>query len=127
MYERTPFYEKVKERLIRYVKIDTQSDPNGTDTPTTGKQFDLARVLRDELIAIGASDVRLDERVCVLYASIPATAAGGMPVGFVTHMDTAPDAPGANVRPWVLENYDGGDIVLNEERGIVLSPTRFRT
>lgn len=125
MYERTPFYEKVKERLIRYAKIDTQSDPNGTDTPTTKKQFDLARVLRDELVAIGASDVRLDERVCVLYATIPATAPGGMPVGFVTHMDTAPDAPGANVRPWVLENYDGGDIVLNEERGIVLSPDAF--
>ena len=125
MYERTPFYDKVKERLIRYAKIDTQSDPNGTDTPTTQKQFDLARVLRDELNAIGAGGVWLDEEHCVLYATIPPTAPGGMPVGFVTHVDTAPDAPGANVRPWVLEGYDGGDIVLNEALGVVLSPEAF--
>ena len=125
MYERTPFYDKVKERLIRYAKIDTQSDPNGTDTPTTQKQFDLARVLRDELISVGAENVWLDERACVLYAAIPATVPGSMPVGFVTHMDTAPDAPGANVRPWVLEGYDGGDVVLNEAQNIVLSPDAF--
>lgn len=127
MYERTEFYEKVKERLIRYAKVDTQSDPYGKTTPTTAKQFDLARMLRDELISIGASEVYLDETACVVYGKLPSTepSGGGRPVGFVTHMDTAPDAPGANVKPWVLEQYDGGKIVLNEEKNIVMSPKEF--
>ncbi len=127
MYERTQFYEKVRERLIRYAKVDTQSDHYGKNTPTTGKQFDLARMLRDELISIGASEVFLDETACVVYGKIPPTApeGGGKPFGLVTHMDTAPDAPGANVHPWVLENYDGGDILLNAEKDIVMSPKEF--
>ena len=126
MYGRTEFYEKVKERLIRYAKVDTQSDRFGTETPTTKKQFDLAHMLFDELIAIGADEVYLDETACVVYAKIPPTVPnGGMPFGLVTHMDTAPDAPGANVKPWVLEDYDGGDILLNAEQGIVLSPKEF--
>ena len=127
MYERTEFYEQVKERLIRYAKVDTQSDLNGTATPTTKKQFDLARMLRDELVSIGADEVRLDEKTCVVCGKIPSTAPSGRgkPFGLVTHMDTAPDAPGANVRPWVLENYDGGDILLNLERNIVMSPREF--
>ncbi len=127
MHERTQFYEKVKERLIRYARVDTQSDPNSRETPTTSKQFDLARMLRDELVSIGASDVWLDERACVVYAKLPSTMpdGGGKPVGFVTHMDTSPDAPSTNIRPWVLENYDGGEILLNAERGIVMSPNEF--
>ncbi len=127
MFEKTPFYEQVKERMIRYAKVDTQSDRFGTETPTTRKQFDLARMLFAELNAIGASEVWLDENACVVYGKIPSTMpdGGGRPVGFVTHMDTAPDAPGANVRPWVLENYDGGDILLNAEQGIVMSPKDF--
>ena len=127
MSERTVFYEQVKERLIRYAKVDTQSDRFGTDTPTTKKQFDLAKMLRDELQKIGAGEVYLDEAACVVYAKIPSTMpnGGGRSVGFVTHMDTAPDAPGANVRPWVLENYDGGEIVLNAEQGIAMSPETF--
>lgn len=125
--ERTPFYGQVRDRLIRYAKIDTQSDPKSSATPTTQKQFDLARVLFDELLSIGAKDVWLDKRCCVVYAMLPSTRAdgGGRPFGLVTHMDTAPDAPGANVRPWVLESYDGGDIVLNPEQGIVMSPKDF--
>lgn len=128
MYERTEFYEKVKERLIRYAKVDTQSDHYGKDTPTTQKQFDLARMLCEELISIGASEVFLDETACVVYGKLPSTMpdGGGRPIGFVTHMDTAPDAPGANVKPWVLENYDGGEIVLNREQGIVMSPKDFQ-
>ena len=127
MYERTEFYEKVKERLIRYAKVDTQSDHYGKNTPTTEKQFDLARMLRDELILIGADEVYLDETACVVYGKIPSNMPldGGKPFGLVTHMDTAPDAPGANVRPWVLENYDGGDIVLNRAQNIVMSPEAF--
>ncbi len=138
------FYEQVKERLIRYAKINTRSE-NGTGrTPSTACQLGLARVLRDELTAIGVSDVWLDEEKCVVYGKIPdntgmpAAATDSLPagacnepaglspqhsprpLGFVTHMDTAPDASGENVKPWVLENYDGGDIVLNQEQGIIM-------
>ena len=127
MYERTVFYEKVRERMIRYAKVDTQSDHYGTNTPTTETQFDLARMLRDELLSIGASEVYLDETACVVCGKIPSTMpnGGGKPFGLITHMDTAPDAPGANVKPWVLENYDGGEILLNAEQGIVMSPEEF--
>lgn len=125
--ERTPFYDKVRERMIRYARVDTQSDPNSANTPTTEKQFDLARMLFRELVSIGADDVWLDEQNCVVYGKIPSTMpdGGGRAIGFVTHMDVSPDAPSANVRPWVLENYDGGDIVLNAEKGIVMSPAEF--
>lgn len=123
--ERTIFYEQVRDRLIRYARVDTQSARVSDTVPTTKKQFDLAYLLRDELTAIGAADVWLDEEKCVLYGRVPATAAGSKAFGLVTHMDTAPDAPGANCRPWVLENYDGGDILLNGEKGIVMSPREF--
>ena len=122
---KTPFYEQVKERLIRYAKVDTQSARTSDTVPSTKKQFDLAYMLRDELIKIGASDVWLDEEKCVLYAALPATVPGGMAFGLVTHMDTAPDAPGAGCQPWVLTAYDGGDILLNPEKGIVMSPKAF--
>ena len=122
---RTPFYEQVRDRLIRYARVDTQSARTSDTVPTTKKQFDLAYMLRDELNEIGAADVWLDEKKCVLYASIPATVSGAMAFGLVTHMDTAPDAPGAGCKPWVLEEYDGGDILLNEEKGIVMSPREF--
>ncbi|MBQ5991332.1 MAG: peptidase T [Clostridia bacterium] len=127
MYPRTEFYEQVKERLIRYAKVDTQSELNGAATPTTQKQFDLAKILFDELKAIGADEVYLDEAACVVYAKLPSTmpSGGGRPVGFVTHMDTAPDASGTNVRPQVIEGYDGGRIVLNGAQGISMSPEDF--
>ena len=125
--ERTPFYGQVRDRLIRYARVDTQSSRESGETPTTKKQFDLAYLLRNELVEIGASDVWLDEKACVLYARLPSTlpAGRGMAFGLVTHMDTAPDAPGANCRPWVLEEYDGGDILLNREQGIVMGPREF--
>ena len=123
--ERTIFYEQVRDRLLRYARVDTQSTRESDTVPTTRKQFDLAYMLRDELIKMGASEVWLDERACVLYAAVPATAFQGMPFGIVTHMDTAPDAPGAGCRPWVLKAYDGGDIRLNEGLGIVMSPKEF--
>ncbi len=123
--DRTPFYSQVRDRLIRYARVDTQSAWESDTVPTTQRQFDLARMLQDELLAIGASNVWLDEDRCVVYGTIPATAAQGMAFGLVTHMDTAPDAPGAGCRPWVLENYDGGDILLNPEQGIVMSPREF--
>ena len=97
--EKNVFYEAVRDRLLRYAKIDTQSDPKSAAIPTTAKQFDLARVLRDELTAIGASDVYLDPDKCVVYAKLPSTLpdGGGRPVGFIAHLDTAPDAPGTHV------------------------------
>ena len=121
----TPFYEQVRDRLLRYAQVDTQSARVSDTVPTTKKQFDLAYLLRDELLSMGASEVWLDEEKCVLYGAVPATADGGKAFGLVTHMDTAPDAPGANCRPWVLEKYDGGDILLNGEKGIVMSPREF--
>ena len=125
--EHTPFYEQVRDRLIRYAKVDTQSVRGSDAVPTTKKQFDLAYMLRDELVEIGAAEVWLDEEKCVLYAAVPANAAPGKGVdfGLVTHMDTAPDAPGANCRPWVLEDYDGGDILLNARQGILMRQKDF--
>ena len=125
--EKTPFYRQVRDRLMRYARVDTQSARRSDTVPTTKKQFDLAYMLRDELIAIGAADVWLDEAKCVLYGRLPSTLppGRGRAFGLVTHMDTAPDAPGANCRPWVLESYDGGDILLNPEKGIVMSPRDF--
>ena len=123
--ERTIFYDAVRERMLRYAKVDTQSVAGSTQTPTSEKQFTLARMLRDELVSVGASDVWLDETNCVVYAKLPGTVAGGMPFGLVTHMDTAPDASGTDVKPWVLCDYDGGDIVLNEAKNIVMRPADF--
>ena len=123
--ERTIFYDAVRERMIRYARIDTQSRNDCTQTPTTDKQFVLARMLFDELNRIGAGDVWLDEQNCVVYAKIPATADGGMPFGLITHMDTAPDASGTDVKPWVLCDYDGGDILLNPAQNIVMRPSEF--
>ena len=92
-------YEKVKERLMRYAAEDTQSDPASVKTPTTEKQFVLARMLERELIEIGAKDVWLDREKCVVYAKLPANVSGGTPLGLIAHMDTAPDASGAGVKP----------------------------
>jgi len=121
------FYGQVRERMIRYAKTDTQSQRNSSAVPTTKKQFDLAFMLRDELVNIGVSEVFLDEEHCVVYGKIPPFPAEstGRPFGLIAHMDTSPDAEGAGVKPWVLENYSGGDIVLNKEKGIVMRAADF--
>ena len=124
------FYNAVRERMIRYAEINTESAPFAGKWPTTERQFDLARELEKELRELGAEEVWLDEKCCVVYAKLPSNLTEGeermaKPVGFVTHMDTAPDAPGENVRPWVLENYGGGDIVLNKELDIVMRAADF--
>ena len=105
-----------EERLIRYCQIDTQSDPaNENETPSTKKQFDLARVLEAELKELGLEDVSLDEH-CYVYAKLPANIDRPVKtVGFVAHMDTAPDFSGTNVKPRIIEDFDGNDIPLNEE------------
>lgn len=104
------------ERLIRYCQIDTQSDPANEDvTPSTEKQFDLARVLEQELNELGLEDVCLDEH-CYVYAKLPGNLDHEVKtVGFIAHMDTAPDFSGTNVRPRIIRNFDGNDIALNDE------------
>ena len=119
--------EKVTDRFLRYVQIDTQSDEEGTDTPTTEKQHELARLLVEELTKMGAEEITYDKEHCYVYASIPATE--GMekkPVmGFISHMDTSPAVSGANVRPRIITAYDGKDIVLNSGLGIVMKTADF--
>ncbi len=103
------------ERLIRYCKVDTQSDPtNESVTPSSEKEFDLARILEKELKELGVQDVTLDEH-CYVYGWLPSNIEENVPtVGFIAHMDTAPDYSGTNVKPRIIENFDGNDIVLNE-------------
>ena len=116
--------QSVTERFLRYVKVNTTPDPDSETSPSTERQFDLLRMLRDELIELGAKDVTLDEFGYV-YAKIPATAEGLPRLGFLAHVDTSPDAPGEGVNPRIVENYDGGDVVLNKEKNVVLSPSEF--
>ena len=108
------------ERLMRYCMIDTTSDShNDTVTPSTQKQFDLARLLYKELTELGMSNVRLDEEHCYVYATLPGNVDKPCPtVGFIAHMDTVDDFSGTGVKPRIIENFDGEDIVLNEERTI---------
>lgn len=117
--------QRLVERFITYVKKDTQSDPNSQTTPSTEKQWDLARYLFEELKSIGMEEVIIDENAYVM-ATLPANVSHQVPtIGFVAHFDTSPDFSGENVNPKFVENYDGGDIVLNEEKNIILSPSYF--
>ena len=113
------------ERFLRYVSFDTQSDDNSGVTPSTPKQMVFAQFLKGELEALGLEEIELDE--CgYLYATLPANTDKPVPtVGFIAHMDTSPDCSGANVNPRIVENYDGSDIVLCAEEGIILSPAQF--
>ena len=108
----------VKERFISYVQIDTQSDPETGTHPSTAKQFDLARKLEAELKALGASSVRCDKH-CYVYAEIPANAEGLPSLGFIAHMDTAPDFSGKDVRPQIIPDYDGGDVLLKGSQNVL--------
>jgi len=102
----------VLERFLRYVTIDTQSDPDSRTTPSTAKQKDLGRLLVAELRESGLADADMDDNGYV-YATLPATSVKAVPVVcFCSHMDTSPDAPGAGVKPQVVRNYQGGDIAL---------------
>ena len=113
---------EVLDRFLKYIKIDTQSDEDSGLSPSTEKQHDLARILYEELNEMGASDVVYDTEHCYVYAKIPANDGGihDKTLGFVSHMDTSPDAPGHDVKPRIIYDYDGADIVLNEEKDIVL-------
>ncbi|AWH75048.1 peptidase T [Dokdonia sp. Dokd-P16] len=113
------------KRFISYVTTYTESDPNSDTTPSTECQWDLARQLKDELEAMGMSEVTIDEHAYVM-ATLPSNVAHDVPViGFISHFDTTPDFTGKDVKPQIWKNYDGGDLVLNKEQNIVLSPEYF--
>ena len=115
------------ENFLQYVKIDTQSSETTGVTPSTEKQRDLAKLLVSQLTKMGASEITYDEEHCYIYASIPATPdCEKSPVlGFIAHMDTAPAVTGTDVKPRIVENYDGKDILLNEAESIYLSVSDF--
>lgn len=119
--------ENVVERFLRYVRIDTCSDEESGAHPSTSRQHDLARLLAEELENMGAAEISYDREHCYVYASIPATeGCEDRPVvGFIAHMDTSPAMSGAGVNPRVVRNYDGQDIVLNQELGVVLRTADF--
>jgi tripeptide aminopeptidase len=118
--------QHIIDRFISYVTIDTESDPNSDTTPSTAKQFNLANKLVDELKTIGMQDVTIDKHGYVM-ATLPSNVSEKVPtIGFVSHFDTTPDFTGANVNPQIIKNYDGGDIVLNADQNIVLSPNYFK-
>ncbi|MFT4061597.1 MAG: peptidase T [Pseudomonas sp.] len=115
------YSHSVAERLMRYVQIDTQSDPFSTAQPSTEKQKDLTKLLAQELTALGITDAEADEHGYV-YATIPATAEGNFPVVcFCAHVDTSPDSSGKDVKPMLHKKYDGGDIVLPDDNSVVIS------
>lgn len=117
--------KNIKDRFISYITIDTQSDPESNTTPSTEKQWDLAYKLVEELKEIGMEEVTIDENAYVM-ATLPATVDHEVPViGFVAHFDTTPDYSGTDVKPRIIENYDGNDIVLDREGKMVLSPEYF--
>ena len=116
--------EKLIDRFLRYVSVDTQSCEESESQPSTAKQLNLLSMLRDELAAMGVEAV-LDEYGYIM-AKIPSNIGKDAPkVGFIAHVDTAPDAPGDNVKPQIIENYDGGDIALKGVEGLYLKPSEF--
>ena len=116
--------ENILDRFLRYVSVDTCSDEESESQPSTAKQLDLLRMLRDELKALGV-EATLDEYGYVM-GSIPSNAGDGLPaVGFIAHVDTSPDASGKDVKPQIIKDYDGGDIALAGVEGLFLKPAEF--
>jgi tripeptide aminopeptidase len=117
--------QHIIDRFLSYVTIDTESDPNSNTTPSTEKQWDLAHKLTQELSAIGMTDVSIDDNAYIM-ATLPSNVSHDVPtIGFVSHFDTTPDFTGKDVKPRVIENYDGKNITLNTEQNIILSPDYF--
>lgn len=113
------------ERLLKYARVYTTSDPQSGTHPSAAREFDLARILVEDMQAIGIADARVDENGYV-YGTVPASEGyeGRPALGLIAHMDTAPDAPGENVNPILHENYSGGDVVL-PATGMVMGPDKF--
>ena len=117
--------ENIKNRFLKYVSLDTQSDDGSDTCPSTKKQLVMLRMLHDELKALGLADVSIDDNGYVM-ATLPANnGKTGPAIGFVAHVDTSPDMSGENIKPRMVENYDGGDILLNAALKLVLSPVDF--
>jgi len=117
--------EKLVDRFLKYVKIDTKSDPNSDTYPSSEKQFNLAKELVKELQEFGLKDAAVDENGYVM-ATLPSNIDKDIPtIGFIAHMDTSPDMTAENVNPQIVKEYDGGDIILNKKKNIVLSPKDF--
>jgi len=117
--------QQILNRFLSYVAIDTQSDDSSTTFPSTAKQFDMLNLLHDQLKAFGLTDVSIDSNGYVM-GTLPSNTSKKVPViGFVSHVDTSPDMSGANVKPRLVEKYDGKDIILNQEKNIVMSPVDF--
>ncbi|MDT0554688.1 peptidase T [Patiriisocius hiemis] len=117
--------QKLINRFISYVTVDTESDPESNTTPSTAKQWDLANALVEELKEIGMQDVTIDENAYIM-ATLPSNIDKEVPtIGFISHFDTTPDFTGKDVNPQIIENYSGQDIVLNEKENIILSPNDF--
>ena len=115
----------VIDRFLKYVTFDTQSDESTETTPSTSKQMVFANYLKGELEALGLEEITLDENG-YLFATLPSNVEREVPtIGFISHMDTSPDMSGKDVKPRIVENYDGKDIVLCAEDNIILSPSRF--
>ncbi len=115
----------IVERFLKYVSFDTQSAEDAGKTPSTDKQLKLAEYLKAELEGIGLTEVEMDANGYV-YATLPANTDKPVPtIGFISHMDTSPDCSGADIKPRIVKNYDGGDIVLDEKVGLVTSPKKF--
>ncbi len=118
--------QDIINRFISYVTIDTESNPNSETTPSTEKQWVLANKLVDELKAIGMQEVIIDDKAYIM-ATLPSNVEHEVPtIGFVSHFDTSPDFSGANVKPQIVKDYDGKDIILNAEQNIILSPNYFK-
>lgn len=119
--------EKVLEKFLRYISIDTASDPESESQPSTSKQLDLSRLLVKELREMGINNAELDEWGYVM-ATIPSNLPEGEDVpaiGFIAHVDSAPDASGANIKPQIIKSYDGSDIIINKELGFVMKVDDF--
>ena len=118
--------QHIIDRFISYVTIDTESNPNSQTTPSTEKQWNLANKLVEELKTIGLEDVTIDDKAYIM-ATLPGNVEHEVPtIGFVSHFDTSPDFSGANVKPQIVPNYDGKDIILNAKKNIILSPNYFK-
>ena len=119
--------EKGLEKFLRYISIDTASDPESESQPSTSKQLDLSRLLVKELREMGINNAELDEWGYVM-ATIPSNLPEGEDVpaiGFIAHVDSAPDASGANIKPQIIKSYDGSDIIINKELGFVMKVDDF--
>ena len=117
--------QKIIERFISYVKIDSQSNADSEVTPSTKIQWDIANKLVQDLKDIGLSRVSIDKNAYI-YATLPSNIKKKCPIiGFISHFDTSPDFSGTNIKPQIIENYNGGDIVLNKKKNIVLSSEYF--